>query len=95
MEKHYLVVYWMQSNLVHSGITSMNQYMKDEERGVKVNCSPKPSDEIRIPIVATQHFLDVMWHTIQALGLNLHADCSNALAKFTEIVDGNARASKE
>lgn len=85
-EKHYAIVYWMQSNLVHSAVTALRQYLREEESGLKVNCYPSPSSEVRIPMVATQHFLDIIWHTTEALGLDLATDFESALDSFQAIV---------
>lgn len=86
-EKHYAIVYRMQSNLVHSAVTAVKQYLNEEKGELKINCYPSPSSEIRIPIVATQHFLDIMWHTAEALGLDLANDFDSAFASFHKIVD--------
>lgn len=89
MEKRYAMIYWMQSNLAHSGSTSVKEYMNEEQGGLKVKCYPLPPNNAMIPQEATLFFLDIMELTAKALGINLNGEVSNALAEFQKIVDAN------
>lgn len=93
MEIRYVAIYWMQSNLAHSGTTSVKEYMADNKGGLKINCYPSHSDEKTFPLEATLHFLDIMGHTTESLGINLKDEVDKALEKFKKIVDAGGEKS--
>lgn len=87
MEMQYAKIYWIQSNLVHSGAPSAKEYMKEEQGALKINCYPAPSDEVMIPLEATLCFLDIVGHTVEALTLDLCDEAHKAIEEFKKIVD--------
>lgn len=89
METRYVMIYWRQSNLTHSGSTSVKEYINEEQGGLKAKCYPSPSDTAMIPQEATRSFLDIVELAAEALGLNLHTEVGNALAQFRNTVDAN------
>jgi hypothetical protein len=91
METQYAAVYWIQSNLVHSGSPSAKEYMKAEQGALKINCYPAPSDQVMIPLVASQSFLKITGHTAEALDLGIHDHVINSWDEFKKIVDAIKR----
>jgi len=89
METRYAMIYWIQSNLAHSGSTSVKEYINEEQGGLKAKCYPSPSNTAMIPQEATLFFLDIVELTAEALGLNLHTGVGNAVAQFRNTVDAN------
>lgn len=87
METQYATIYWIQSNLVHSGSPAAKEYMKEDQGALKINCYPTPSDQVMIPLVATLSFLGITGHTAEALDLGIHDDVTNTLDEFKKIAD--------
>ncbi len=86
MEKRYVAVYWMQSNLVHSGTSAVKEYLREHEGGLQINCSPSKTDRTMPAQEITLFFLDVAGHVAEALELNLNDSVSKALEKFRSIL---------
>jgi hypothetical protein len=45
----YLSVYWVHSDFVHTGTTSVKDYIKLTKEGWEVNCYPKPGTDCWVP----------------------------------------------
>ena len=82
MEKRYVTIYWMQSNLVHSAAASVKAYLKQHEEGLLINCSPARSNRSMVPQEITLFFLDIAGHVAEALKLELDEDVSKAMEDF-------------
>jgi hypothetical protein len=86
MEQRYTTIYWMQSNMVHTGTVSIKDYLNEKKEGLKVNCYPVVSNDLMVPQEATLFFLNITGLAIEALSLNLSSDLTHAFAKFQQIV---------
>lgn len=86
-ETRYATIYWIQSNLVHSGAPSAKEYMRKVQDGLKINCYPAPSNEVMVPLEATLCFLDIVGNTVESLTPDLRDEAHKAIGKFNKIVD--------
>ena len=84
-EEEYSTVYWMESNLVHTNVVAMKEYLHEQQGSLRVNCYSSQSDNIYIPREATLYFLDIMRDVADALELNLSDDVAQAHAEFKRI----------
>ena len=90
MHRRYLAIYSMQSDFVHSGVTSARKYLAEDQRKLKLDCYPSPSDDVGIPQEVTLYFLQVTAHVSEALGLGLDAEVSRAMQAFQEATSADA-----
>lgn len=81
----YIGAYWMQSQLTHSGVASVKQYLTEHGGGLQMHYSPAPSDKIFCPQEATLYFLDVVRHSPEALNLKLDDEIVKARESFKNI----------
>jgi hypothetical protein len=95
MEMRYAAIYWMQSNLAHTGAVSIKDYLDEQKDGLKVNCYPVSSNDVMVPQEATLFFLNVAWLTSDALALNLSTDVEKAFAEFKETVTPRCEVSTQ
>jgi hypothetical protein len=84
METRYAAIYWMQSNLAHTGAPSIKDYLDEQKDGLKVNCYPASSNDVMAPQEATLFFLNITRLTSDALALDLSSDVETAFAEFKE-----------
>ena len=83
---HYASIYARQSELVHSAVTSADEYMNLEQgKGLKVNCYPSESGDRYVPEFATQLVVMVIEHVVSALEIKLDADLADARCKLARI----------
>lgn len=80
-ETRYTAIYWMQSNLVHSGVTSFRKYLAEQNGGLKIRCHPSPATEILVPQEAALWFIGIMKHASDALGVSMDADLEQTLKR--------------
>jgi Family of unknown function (DUF5677) len=85
MKKRYAVVYWMESNLIHSNVTAIKEYLSDDPAALTVNCYPKALDDPAIPMEATTRFLMVSLDVNEALDLKLGDAVARAFTEFTKL----------
>ena len=93
MEMRYAAIYWMQSNLVHTGAASIKDYLDEQKDGLKVNCYAASSNDVMGPQEATLFFLNITRLTSEALALDLSTEVGKAFAEFQEIVTPASEAS--
>lgn len=86
MEMRYAAIYWMQSNLVHTGAASIKEYLDEQKGGLKVNCYPASSNDVMVPQESTIFFLNITRLTSDALALDLSTDLAKAFTDFKETV---------
>ncbi len=87
MEIRYAAIYWMQSNLSHSGAPSVKDYMDEQKTGLKVNCYPSRSRDVMVPQEATLFFLSIAQLTAEALELDVSNDVDEAWKEFRNLVE--------
>jgi len=68
-EEWYVSLYRQQSELVHSGVFSINEYIEEGKTGLNVICGPSRSDDISIPRDATLFFVTVASSTALSFGV--------------------------
>ena len=84
-ERRYATTYWMQSNLVHTGITSTTEYIADRGKSLKVNCYPSQTGDPMIPIESTLFFLDVIRNIADALNVVIDKEYQIISEKLVEL----------
>ena len=75
----------MESNLVHTNVVAIKEYLREQQGSLMINCYPSQSDNIFIPRESTLYFLDIMRDVADALELNLNDDVAQAHAEFKRI----------
>jgi hypothetical protein len=86
-EESYATVYWSQSDLVHSGSTSMREYLKKGSEGWLANCYPNTHDpnlETTVPW-ASGWLFGIYLVVDSAWGLNLDHEIAQALAEVENL----------
>jgi len=82
-DKEYLVAYWWQSNLVHSGVTSMQHYVTES---LELNCRPgdtKAALDVKLaPKGATMYFISITEEISEALSIDMQVDIQLAKTRF-------------
>jgi hypothetical protein len=84
IEKYYVAYYWIQSNLVHSGVTSVGHYVTPELSELVHNCYPSTdfSETTKtVPIVSTSMLIAVISEVEKALDAELSAEVVRAFAE--------------
>jgi hypothetical protein len=71
MYRHYLSTYAMQSDFVHSGVVSADQYFRSDDGCTPIGCYPFPSDRLDIPWETTYFFVLIASLTTAAFGIDL------------------------
>jgi len=86
MERRYIAIYWMQSNFVHSGVSSAKVYIVEKDKNMLVNLYPSGAGDPMIPEEASLYFLDVIRLTAEALDIDIHEDFHSACSEITELI---------
>jgi hypothetical protein len=86
MEKRYFAIYWMQSNLVHSGVLSTKEYIVENDKHILFKLYPSDSGDPMIPEEATLYFLDVIRLTAEALDIDIYEDFHSTCSEVTELI---------
>ena len=83
----YNTVYPMESDLVHSGATAINQYISKDEECLTVDCYPTSQISAKVPVNATMYFLDVMKPVVEAFNLDpeIEEDVKDAYSNFEKL----------
>ncbi len=87
----YKAVYWMSSNLVHSGAPTVKEYLIEQQGALKINCSPKRSDQVMVPTEATLYFLMLLGHVAEPLELGLNEQIQKGLGDFQKALGKGAK----
>ncbi len=88
VEELYATVYWSQSDLVHTGSTSINDYLKwNNKDGWQANCYPNPqNEECGLTVLwASGWFVRICEILNAAWGLQLDADIKQPLEAIDEL----------
>jgi len=89
MKKRYVGLYWMESNIVHSGVTSAREYIKSDDKGLTVRCYPSQPKNTMVTQEAALYFLNVVVQAAQALELRLDDEIQSALEDFESLTAGS------
>jgi hypothetical protein len=84
MEDHYATVYWSQSDLVHTGSTSIRDYLKRNQDGWQANCYPTPenADCELTALWASGWVIGIVEVLNDAWSLRLDSEIARALQEF-------------
>ena len=85
MKKRYDLIYWIQSNLVHSATTSFKDYLKEQGEGFKINCNPSISNDEMIPQEATLFFMRICELVCHALAIDKKVSVNKWYENYKEI----------
>lgn len=89
MQLNYATYYQMESNMVHSNVTAINEYMRTENNKIFANCYPTESDEIYVPSIATLRIFGVISELGIALGLNFDVEIETACKEYKKLLTEN------
>jgi len=94
-EGELVSVYWVQSDFVHTGSTSMRDYVKSgsEANSWNVNCFPDPRvNYLHMAVLSTRWFLRIAACLAKAWNLRLDDSTQAILTKIREQMSANASA---
>ena len=83
-ETHYVAYYWIQSNVIHSSISAVGQYLS-EHRKLNSNCYPSKKYSLTtktVPIVSTTCLVGVASETGAALELGIDSYFESAFDRL-------------
>lgn len=89
VQLYYAGAYLMESNMVHSNVAAVKEYMKNHRSNIEVNCYPLVSNDIIVPSFATVRFLGVLSIVAEALELNLDVEIDYAFREYKKILSEN------